>query len=56
MSDLLSDLKSSEPSVVCVAIQSLEIVNPEALKANIVSLLVYPNACVTGIKPKPSDI
>ncbi len=46
MSDLLSDLKSSEPSVVCAAIQSLEIINPEALKANIVSLLVYPNAWV----------
>ncbi len=46
MSDLISELKSKEPSVVCAAIETLEVSNPEQLKANIVPLLLNPNAWV----------
>jgi HEAT repeat protein len=46
MSDLIAELKSSEPSVVCAAIDALETVDPEALKTNIVDLLLNSNVWV----------
>ena len=46
MSDLIAELKSNEPSVVCAAIDALETVDPGALKANIVSLLLNSNVWV----------
>ena len=46
MSDLIAELKSSEPSVVCASIDALETVDPEALKTNIVDLLLNSNVWV----------
>ena len=46
MSNLIAELKSSEPSVVCAAIDALETVDPEALKTNIVDLLLNSNVWV----------
>ena len=46
MSDLIAELKSEDPSVVCAAIDALETENPEALKTNIVSLLLNSNVWV----------
>lgn len=46
MSNLIAELKSSEPSVVCAAIDALETVDPEALKTNIVVLLLNNNVWV----------
>ncbi len=46
MNDLVANLKSNEPSVVCAAIESLEAVEPDVLKANIVSLLLNNNVWI----------
>ena len=46
MSDLIAELKSDDPSVVCAAIDVLEKVDPEVLKTNIVSLLLNNNVWV----------
>ena len=46
MSDLIAELKSEDSSVVCAAIDALETENPEALKTNIVSLLLNNNVWV----------
>ena len=43
MSDLIAELKSIDPSVICAAIDALETVDPEGLKNNIVSLLLNSN-------------
>lgn len=40
MGDLIAELKSRDPSVVCAAMEALEMVNPDAIKQNIVSLLL----------------
>ena len=46
MSNLLEELKSNEPSVVCAAIEALEAEEPQTLKAQIVPLLLNKNAWV----------
>ena len=46
MSDLIAELKSSDPSAVCAAIDALETEDPEGLKNNIVSLLLNSNVWV----------
>ena len=46
MSDLIAQLKSNDPSVVCAAVDALETVDLEGLKANIVSLLLNSNVWV----------
>lgn len=46
MSDLIAELKSNDPSVVCAAIDALETVDPEGLKNNIVTLLLNSNVWV----------
>ena len=46
MSDLIAELKSNDSSVVCAAIEALETVNPDALKSNIVMLLLNNNVWV----------
>ena len=46
MNNLIEDLKSNEPSIICAAIEALENLNPEALKANIVPLLLNNNVWV----------
>lgn len=46
MSNLLEELKSNEPSVVCAAIEALEAEEPQTLKTHIVPLLLNKNAWV----------
>lgn len=46
MSDLIAELKSTDPTVVCAAIDALETADPEGLKNNIVSLLLNSNVWV----------
>ncbi len=46
MDNLIKDLSSREPSVVFTAIEALETIEPGALKAHIVSLLLNSNAWV----------
>ena len=46
MSDLIAELKSTDPTVVCAAIDTLETADPEGLKNNIVSLLLNSNVWV----------
>ena len=43
MDDLIKALKSSEPSVVCGAIEKIEKTNPALLKPHIVDLLLNAN-------------
>ena len=46
MNSLLADLKSNEPSTICAAIEALENIDPNVLKANIVPLLLNNNIWV----------
>lgn len=46
MNNLVADLNSSEPSIICSAIDALEIQDPEVLKSNIVTLLLNTNVWV----------